>query len=133
MPPLNGEVRSSVFGWCKTKLDADGDEITLGCVTTRAAPTCVTVTLENPLNGRRNPPAGGCAPDYTPYPTHVYPDALSQFGFGIPFRDPQRLARYPVDGVQLGQAKVILQSYRPVAHFTRQLVIADIRLGDESI
>jgi hypothetical protein len=132
MAPLNGEGRSGAFGWCKTKLDADGDEITLGCVTAKATPTCVTVTLENPLNRRRNPPTGWCAPDYTPYPAHLYPDALSQFGFGIPFRDHQRLAQYPVDGLQLGQARVVLQSYRPVVHFTRRLVISDIRLGDGS-
>jgi len=126
----NGDQRSRTLGWCKTQLDADGDEIELGCVTTREAPACVSITLENPLNRRHNPPTGACDPDYTPYPAHFYPDALSRFKFGIPFRDRQRLAQYPVDGSQLGHAILVVKTYRPAAHFTRRLVIPDIRLGE---
>jgi ABC-2 type transport system ATP-binding protein len=44
--------------------------------------------------------------------------------------DLQRLAKYPVDGSQLTDARVRLKAYEPVAHFMRHLVIADIRLGD---
>lgn len=127
---VNGDQRSRAFGWCQTKLDADGDEIELGCVTTRAAPTCVSITLEHPVNERRNPPTGSCDPDYTPYSAHLFPDALAQSGFSIPFRDKQRLAKYPVDGSELGGARLMLKSYRPAAHFRRRLVIPDIRLGE---
>ena len=102
----------------------------MGCVTASMAPACVSITLENPINGQRNPPTGRCDPDYAPYRTHFYPDALSQFGFGIPFRDPQRLARYPVEGSQLGQARLIVKAYGPAAHFMRRLVIPDIHLGE---
>jgi len=127
---INGDQRSSALGRCQTKLDADGDEIELGCVSSGAAPTCVSITLEHPTTGQRNPPTGACDPDYSPYPAHFYPDALSQFGFAVPFRDRQRLAQYPVGGSQLGESTLIVKSYRPVAHFTRRLAVADIRLDE---
>jgi len=38
-----------------------------------------------------------------------------------------------VDSSQLDTAQVILKSYRPAAHFTRRLVIPDIRLNDWKI
>lgn len=127
---VNGSDRFGVFGWCKTKLDDDGDDIELGCIKTGAAPTCVIITLENPTNGKRNPENRYCDPDYAPYSPHFYPDSMSQVDFGIRFRDLQHLAKFPVDGSQLADAKVILKSYRPEAHFTRSLVIREIRPSD---
>jgi hypothetical protein len=54
---------------------------------------------------------------------------MSHFGAGIKFQDLQQLAKYPVDGSQLANARVSLRSYEPAAHFTRHLVIPDIRLA----
>jgi hypothetical protein len=127
---MNGSERFAAFGWCRTKIDEDGDDIELGCVKTGRAPACITVTLKNPTNGKRNPENRYCDPDYTPYSAHFYPDSMSQFGGGIKFRDLQGLAKYPVDGSQLADALVILKSYRSEAHFTRRLVIPEIRLGE---
>ena len=127
---VEGDGRFAAFGWCKTKIDDDGDEIAVGCVNTGRAPTCVSMTLDNPTNGKRNPANLHCDPDYAPYPVHVYPDAMSQLGGGIRFRDIRGLAKYPVDGSQLADARVLLKSYRPEAHFTRRLVIPDIRLSE---
>ncbi|HZF27567.1 MAG TPA: hypothetical protein VE907_00475 [Gammaproteobacteria bacterium] len=128
--PVNGDERFAELGWCKTKIDQEGDDVELGCIKTGGAPMCVSVTLENPANGRRNPERHYCAPDYTPYPAHVYPDSTSQFGADLQFRDSDGLATYPVDGSQLADAQVVLKSYSPVAHFTRRLVIPEIRLED---
>jgi len=127
---LNGEVRSRAFGWCRTAVDADGDDIELGCTKTGGAPTCVTIALENPRNGRRNPETPYCEPDYAPLRPHILPDAMSHLGAGIKFQDLQQLAKYPVDGPQLADARVSLKSYEPAAHFTRHLVIPSIRLSD---
>ncbi len=127
---LNGDVRFPAFGRCRTAVDADGDDIELGCSKTGSAPPCVTVALENPRNGRRNPPTPYCEPNYAPLSPHIYPDAISHFGAEIKFRDLEQLAKYPVDGSQLADARVILKSYEPAAHFTRHLVILAIRLGD---
>jgi hypothetical protein len=127
---MNGDERLAAFGWCRTKIDADGDDIELGCVKAGAAPTCVSMTLENPVNGRRNPDNWNCHPDYAPYRTHPYPDAIAQLGGGLPFRDVQGLTKYPVNASQLPAAQVNLKSYRPQAHFTRRLVIPEVRLGE---
>lgn len=127
---LNGAGRFTALGWCRTAIDADGDDIQLGCIKLGGAPQCVTVALENPRNGRRNPETPYCEPDYSPLSPHLYPDAMSHFGADIQFKDLQHLAKYPVDGSQLAAARVSLKSYEPVAHFTRHLVIANIRLED---
>jgi hypothetical protein len=127
---LNGDGRFLVFGWCKTAIDADGDDIELGCTKTGRAPACVTIALENPRNGRRNPSTPYCEPDYAPISPHIHPDAMSHLGADIKFRDLEQLAKYPVDASQLAEARVRLKSYEPAAHFRRHLVIPDIRLGD---
>jgi hypothetical protein len=127
---LNGDERFPVFDWCRTAIDADGDDIELGCAKTGSAPKCMTIALENPINGRRNPETPHCQPDYAPLSPHIHPDAMSHFGADVKFHDLQQLAKYPVDGSQLADARVRLKSYEPVAHFTRHLVIPDIRLGD---
>jgi hypothetical protein len=90
----------------------------------------MSVALENPANGKRNPETYYCAPDYAPYPTHVYPDSMSQFSVEVEFRDPRGMASYPVDGSQLADARLVVKSYVPVAHLTRHLIVPDIRLGD---
>ncbi|HEY6454384.1 MAG TPA: hypothetical protein VIY90_03780 [Steroidobacteraceae bacterium] len=125
-----GDGRFRAFGWCRTAVDADGDDIELGCMKSGRAPTCVAVALENPVNGRRNPQTPYCEPDYAPLSLHIHPDAISHFGAEIKFQDLHQLAIYPVDGSQLTDARVRLQSYEPIAHFTRHLVIHDLRLGD---
>lgn len=130
IPALNGDGRFAAFGSCRTKLDNDGDDIELGCEKPGSAPACISLTLENPINGLRNPENISCDPDYAPYSVHIFPDSMSQFGGGIKFRDLQGLAKYPVDSSQLGEARVTLKSYRPKAHFTRRLVIPDIRLDN---
>jgi hypothetical protein len=132
MPVTNGERRLSALGQCTAKMDEEGDDIEVGCVNVGAAPACVFVTLEDPTSGKRNPENRLCDPDYAPYRVHVYPDVMSQLSSGLRFRDPQGLTRYPVDGSRVGAARVRLTSYRPAAHFSRRLVIPEIRLGEWS-
>ena len=127
---LNGDARFGAFGWCRTAVDADGDDIELGCTKTGSTPKCVTVTLENPNNGRWNPQTPYCEPSYAPLSPHFFPDAMSHFVADVKFHDLQQLASYPVDGSQLADARVRLKVYEPVAHFTRHLLIPELRLGD---
>jgi len=127
---LHGEGRFSAFGWCKTEVDTEGDDIELGCTKPGSFPMCVTISLENSRNGNRNPETPYCEPDYAPLSPHFHPDGMSHFGADIKFHDLQQLSKYPVDGSQLIDARVSLRSYEPVAHFTRHLVISDIRLAD---
>ena len=55
---------------------------------------------------------------------------MNRFGVNLPFREASGLARYLVDGSQLAESQVILRLYEPQDHFTRHLVIPDIRLSD---
>jgi len=48
----------------------------------------------------------------------------------LSFRDLQGRAKYPVDSAQLAGAQVSVKTYKPVALFTRHLVIPEICLGD---
>ena len=46
------------------------------------------------------------------------------------FRDPSGLAKFPVDGAQLSQSRVVIRMYEPEDHFTRSFVIPQIKLKD---
>jgi hypothetical protein len=50
------------------------------------------------------------------------------FAVILPFRDPVGLAHFPVDGSKLRESRAVLQLYRAQDHFTRKLVIPDVRL-----
>ena len=126
---LEGDKRIDAFGWCKTRIDPDGDEVQFGCLKAGTSPPCFSLELENPENGRRNPESFSCTPDYAPYRLHLYPDALSQFGSAVRFGDTQGFARFPVDATQLSTARVIVKSYEPAAHFTRR-VVTEIQPAD---
>ena len=71
-----------------------------------------------------------CAPDYSPYPGHLLPDAISRFTGSVPFYDPSGAIRYPVGGPQLADARVVVTDFRPAAHFVRRVVVSAVRLQD---
>lgn len=127
---LNGGRRMPNIGQCKTGIDNDGDEVKVLCIGPGHSPSCVSAVLENSVNGKRNPPYHLCQPDYSPYTRPFMRFSMYPFGLDLGFRDPQGLARYPVDSAQLADAQVALKTYEPVAHFTRHLAISGIRVGD---
>ena len=127
---LGGDKRIARFGWCKTQIDQDGDEIQFGCLQAGSAPPCFSLELENPENGRHNGENRACEPDYAPYRMHLYPAAVSHFGGGVRFGDSKGSVKFLVDGTQLTHARVTVKSYEPVAHFTRSLTITDLRPAD---
>ena len=55
---------------------------------------------------------------------------MRRFGVAVPFRDPTGLAHFPVNGPLLREARVVMRIYRAEDHFTRQVVIPDVRLRD---
>ncbi len=126
----NGSARLTAFGWCRTRVDGDGDEIEVGCLAMGPAPTCLAATLQDSMTGSRNPEHLACEPDYTPSRIRLFPGVMARFGGGVRFRDPQGLYRFPVDGSRVATAQVRLTSYRPAAHFTRHVVIPEIRPAD---
>ena len=127
---VKGDKRIAHLGRCKTQIDDDGDEIEVACMKTDGDVTCGTAFLENSVTGQRNPPYTFCNKYYPTIRAHFIPNAMFRFRGELHFRDPQGLAKYPVDGSQLADIRVSLKTYAPVAHFTRHLTIPEIRLGD---
>jgi len=84
---------------------------------------------------RTRPPARETRPDRPVSQTtaprdHPLPDGLVRFGTNLPFRDASGLAKFPVDGPQLPQSRVVIRVYEPESHFTRALVIPQLKLKD---
>jgi hypothetical protein len=130
LPALRGDQRMPEMGWCATKVNGAGTNVELRCLQAGKTPSCGTLFLEHAPSGRRNPAISFCSPDYAPYLRQAVPDAMGRFGRNLPFRDPTGLAHYPVDGSQLTESQVVLRTYKPLDHFTRRLVIPEIRLKD---
>jgi hypothetical protein len=130
MPALDGAERMPGWGWCQTKMNEAGTVVELHCMESGKGPICGTAFLENASTGARNPARSSCRSDYGPYRDQPLPDNLTRFGTNLPFRDQSGLAKFPVDGPQLPQSRVIIRVYEPEDHFTRSLVIPQIKLQD---
>lgn len=130
IPAIGGNERMPGLGWCQTELNDAGTVVLAKCMAAAKGPACGGVFLENPSRGTQNPEAFWCYPEYTPYSARPLDDAFARFTIGVSFRDPHGLAKYPVDGSQLPQSRVVIRLFAPLAHFTRSLVIPQIRLRD---
>jgi hypothetical protein len=128
VPAVNGSEHLPGAGWCRTQIRGRS-AVRLECMQATKAPMCMTLFLENARSGARNSMASSCSPNYGLSRTAL-PDAIQTYGLSIPFRDPSGLAKYPVDGSQLAESRVVIRLYEPVDHFTRTLTIPNIRLGD---
>lgn len=130
MPPLEGDQRMPGWGWCQTKVNESGTAVELRCIEPGDGPICATVLLENPSADKQNPGRFFCFSNYGPFRNHPLPDNFARFGTNLPFRDLTGLTKFPVDGAQLPQSRVVIRMYEPEDHFTRSLVIPEIKLGD---
>jgi hypothetical protein len=127
---LNGDNRTTPIGWCKTNLDYNGNTINLGCISLGIPDSCSTFVLENTITGQKNPVSRQCSANYTPYTAYELYPVMPPTVYRQRVRDPQGLAKYSVDASQLANARIFMETYKPVAHFTRQLIIPEMRLGD---
>ena len=130
IPALGGDERMPGFGWCETKINEAETAVELRCMQPGKGPTCATLFLENGATGQRNPARSSCHGDYSPYSGWYFGDNMAHFGANIPFRDAAGLAKFPVDGPQLPDSHVVIRVYEPEDHFTRSLVIPQIKLRD---
>ncbi len=131
MQAVNDKKVIQGIGGCTTGIDRDADEIDFRCMTAVRQPSCIAVSLQDPRTGSRNPGLFGCDLDYAPFPANWMPPALvKRGGADLPFLDPDGLAHYPVDTAQINDAQVVIVTYVPKVHFTRQLAISGIRLID---
>lgn len=127
---LGGDERMPNFGWCRTRMNGAETSIELRCMQPGKGPNCATLFLENQVTGLRNPARSSCHGDYSPYSGWYFGDNMAHFGGNIPFRDPSGLAKFPVDGPQLPNSRVVIRVYQPKDHFTRSLVIPQIKLEE---
>ena len=130
VPALGAVADLPGVGRCTSGRDSDGDDIVLRCLQAGRAPSCVSATLADSSSGRRNPETLICAPDYSPYNSRPFPDAISRFEVEAPFRDRLGLGTYPVGGAQLGRAQLVLTSFEASQHLTRHVTAVAVRLSD---
>jgi hypothetical protein len=131
LPALNGNDHIPGVGWCGTKINAAETAVQVICEQAGRGPDCMTLVLEHIPTRLRNPERFGCDADYAPYRDWIFiPDGFARFGGNLPFRDANGLAKYAVNGSKLGESRVLMQIYRATDHFTRKLVIPEMRLSD---
>jgi hypothetical protein len=130
LPAQGGNQRMPGVGWCATRVDEAGTRVLFGCLQPGERPSCLAAVLEHTPTGRRNHEVSLCTPDYSPYPGHTLPDAISRFGGRLPFYDSSGLARYPVGGEQLSEAQVVVTAFQPTQHLVRRILIPTVRLQD---
>lgn len=129
LPAINAVQDIPGLGSCRTNFNDPKTAIRFGCLGAGPTPTCFSVFLEHVPTGERNPEQFGCG-SYSGFMRDRLPDALSRFGSNLPFRDSRGLAQFPVDGSKLRESRVVIQSYRAQDHFTRKLLIPEVRLGE---
>jgi hypothetical protein len=118
------------MGSCATRIDRDGDEVELGCLSNVGVPSCAGVVLEDPQTSKRNPEMHLCNLSYGPFHHAFLDEAVSRSQLSIPFRDLSGLVHYPVDGAAIERARIVLTAFDPVEHFRSNLAISTIRLQD---
>jgi hypothetical protein len=124
IPASAREARIPDVGRCAALRDtmiwptAGGAQIELRCFAP-GKPPCATWFIENTRTGARSSSGSVCSADYAPYFGGIDGDSMSHFGAGLWVRESQ-----------LRDSRVVVWTYRPEAHFTRQVVIPDIRLSD---
>ena len=118
------------MGLCRTRIDDDGDAVSLTCLSAHTPPSCITLALEDPDTGVRNPPAHQCGFDYSPYVRDAFEDPLVRFNIELPFTDTSHTIRFPIAVDRIPEARLFIKTYTPVAHFQRKIVIPAARLSD---
>jgi hypothetical protein len=130
MAALGGDLHNGDAGRCRTGVNVAGTAVQWRCAEPGVAPACFSVYLENPNTRHRNPERYECH-DYLPYKGGtLFEDSMTRYGMALPYRDPGGLARYPVDGTQLRESRVVFRVFRPEAHFHRKLAVDNVRLSD---
>jgi hypothetical protein len=119
------------LGLCRTGIDAEGDDVFIGCLSTARQPACVFVELEHPATGLKNPESHYCSRDYTPaWIAKIWPDTIHRTGGEVQFFDFTGMVRFPVDGSKVTTARIVVKTYDARAHFTRHVDTPVVRLVD---
>jgi hypothetical protein len=130
LPAVDGHGALGELGSCSTRIDSEGDDVQLRCMSTRTAPSCFTAYLENMVAGVRNPEVHVCDPNYSPFDGRFWPDSLTRSGGELPFFDRSGLTHYPIDGSKLPGSRFVVETYAPRDHFVRRIRIPEAQLAN---
>jgi hypothetical protein len=135
LPAIGARAALPGLGRCATGIDAEGDDVLMGCWSAARQLSCVTAYLEYQPTDQamvlRNPEAHFCNPDYSPPVIgKFFPDAIYRMGGEVRFFDRTGMVRYPVDGSKLAAAKLVVTTFEARDHFTRHVDTPVIRLSD---
>jgi hypothetical protein len=126
----NGDLHTSDLGWCRSKINDADTAVQVRCMKPGIQPDSLGFTLLNTATGVSNPERIIYSPNYAPYFHAFQPDSMGRIGGVLPFRDPSGLARYPIDGSQLGSARIRIRSYSARDHIVRKLSAEGVHLQD---
>jgi hypothetical protein len=111
-------------------MDDDGDDINLHCIQAGLASTLRCGFSRAYAQRAKEPCSVWLRAGLRAVLGQLVPDGMSRLGIEIRFHDLSGLAKYPVDAPQLPDSHVVVRVYRAQDHFTRQLIIPEIRLSD---
>jgi hypothetical protein len=123
----DGELQVAGMGRCATRVDEGATYVILRCRQIGRAPFCLAATLYRP-DGEHDPAVLRCDPDYRPN-LPVLTDMVRTYGLDIPLRGVAPVAG-PLTPAELAQAHLLVEVYGIADHFTRTLLIPEIRLAD---
>jgi hypothetical protein len=130
LPAINSQLRIPGNGTCRTSLNTAETSVTVSCLQPQPGPHCLNFFLEHKPTGARNPERFSC-PSYSPAISDpALPVSVIDYGAGLPFRDATGLAKFPIDGSRLLESEAVIQFYQPEDHFTRKLLIPELRLSE---
>jgi len=120
MPALDGDQKVPGVGRCATRTNLSASRVELGCLAQGKGPIA-TWFLESTRTGQRNAESMTPSGDYAPYFGRIDGDSMNRFWGNLPFEGEES---------QLKDERVVFRVYRPLSHFTRQVVIPNIRMSD---
>jgi hypothetical protein len=130
LPATGGDGRTRGLGWCGTKISEASGEVLFGCIQAGSDPRCVSIVLEHTPSGARGLPDTFCRPDYSPFRRGYNSDALSRFTERLSFGSVSGVDLSPIKETMLPESQVKARLYEPQDHFSRQLIIPEVRLKD---
>jgi hypothetical protein len=120
MPALDGDQQVPGVGRCVTRTNPAASRVELGCLFQGNGPIA-TWFLASTRTGQQNAESMIPSAGYAPWFGRIEGDSMNRFSRGLPYQGEES---------QLKDDRVVFRVYRPLSHFTRQVVIPNIRLSD---
>jgi hypothetical protein len=117
------------LGHCASRLDPTEHAVEVACRSVGEQPTCFSLVLEQPGGNLRNPEKFVCELDYQPAALRFSSEPTDHFDKKLPYQDSTGATHFPVGAAQLDGAQVLLSVYEPEDHFTRRLIVPQLRLS----